>query len=70
VSCTRDEQIRRVKARSGYSDELIEKIIATQIDATEREARSDYVVSNNGTIQELHDSVNAIFKNVQLRIKI
>ena len=50
-------QIARVKARTGFSDEKIQQIIAAQISREERLEKADDVLDNTGDLQALRERV-------------
>jgi dephospho-CoA kinase len=68
-----DEPIRiqRVARRTGLADEEIRKRMFSQIPADEKIQWADYVIKNNGTIEELRDRVKffaSLFRSLlQLR---
>ncbi len=53
-------QIERTMARDENSREQVERIMAAQLDRQARLARADFVIENTGTIDSLHDAVEAI----------
>jgi dephospho-CoA kinase len=53
VDCSESEQIRRVRARNGLSDETIRGIMASQASRAERLARADDVICNDADIETL-----------------
>lgn len=59
VSSREDLMVERLKSR-GLSEEDALKRIASQLPLTEKEARSEWVIENNGSIQELEDSVRSL----------
>lgn len=60
VDADRRTQVERVKSRDRTSEEEIQKILDSQIDAAERRAMADDVVENNGDIDSLKSEVNAL----------
>ena len=60
VDCPEDEQIRRVVARSGLSNEEVHAIMATQFDRARRRAAGDDIVDNSGTISAIAPQVRAL----------
>lgn len=48
VDCPEDEQVRRVRARSGLSEREVRAIMATQLPRGERLQRADDVIDNSG----------------------
>ena len=55
VASSRDSQIARMVATRGYTREEAEARLAAQMPVAEKAARSDYVVENNGTAEELKE---------------
>ena len=53
VDCSEELQISRVMARNQLPKETIQKIMASQTSRHERISVSDYVIENNGTLEEL-----------------
>ena len=53
VDCNEAQQISRVQARNQLPQETIQKIIASQASRHERISVADYVIENNGTLEEL-----------------
>lgn len=47
VDCTQDTQIRRVKERSGYSDEMVLSVISAQASRQDRLQTADIVLFND-----------------------
>lgn len=48
VDCPEDEQVRRVRARSGLSEDEVRAIMSTQLGRAARIARADDVLDNSG----------------------
>jgi dephospho-CoA kinase len=57
VDCPETEQVRRVKLRSGLSEEEIRAIMATQLDRSARLARADDVIDNAGPVATIAPQV-------------
>lgn len=62
VNCTEDNQILRVKQRSGLDETEIRAIIAQQTSSEERLARADDIIQNDGTQDELTDQVSTLHR--------
>lgn len=60
VNCAEQNQISRVRQRSGLAEREIRAIIAQQISATERLARADDIIQNDGDPDELKNQVSAL----------
>lgn len=67
VTSTRESQIMRLK-ETGLSDEEILDRIDAQKSQEELIAASDFVIENNGTIQELRQKVKKIFDEIRSRL--
>ena len=53
ISATRETQVRRMMEKRGMTREAAEARIAAQMPMDEKERRSDYVIRNDGTEDEL-----------------
>lgn len=53
VDCSEEIQLQRVMPRSGLSADEVRAIMAAQIPRSERIARADDIIENNGTLDEL-----------------
>lgn len=60
VNCTEQNQILRVKQRSGLDEPEICAIIARQISSAERLARADDIIQNDGTQADLVTQVASL----------
>ncbi len=60
VNCSLQNQIARVMQRSGLSESEIRAIIAQQLSQTERIARSDDIIQNDGACDDLMNQVTAL----------
>lgn len=63
VDCSVQNQISRVMQRSGLDESEIHAIIALQLSRTERLARADDIVQNDGTIGDLIDQVATLHQH-------
>jgi dephospho-CoA kinase len=57
VDCSVQTQIERVMQRNHLAQELIEKIIATQVPRAFRLQNADYVIHNEGSLKDLENEV-------------
>ena len=55
-----EQQIERTAARDGTSADAVRKIIAAQLPRQERLERADDVIVNDGSIDQLHNSLLAL----------
>ena len=60
VDCSVDTQITRVVKRNHLQKELIEKIIATQAPRAMRLQYADYVLRNDGALEDLQAQVQEV----------
>lgn len=58
-------QIKRIKERDFLCEELICKIIESQMKREDKNKLADIVIENNGTIDELENKVKEIIKNIK-----
>lgn len=54
----------RIMARDGIDPAIIDLIMDTQEDEARKAAMADFVICNNGTIEDLHDSVDMLLKKL------
>ena len=59
VTCTPERQRARLMARNGLTLEEADRRIAAQSPASEKVARADAVIANDGTLEDLRDRVRA-----------
>jgi dephospho-CoA kinase len=62
VDLAEDEQVRRVRERSGLSDEEIKRILASQCTRSVRLAGADDVIDNSGDLRALRDRVRELHR--------
>lgn len=55
-----EEQVKRTTARDNNSEEQVRNIIAAQMDRQQRRSRADDILENDGDLQHLHQSVDAL----------
>lgn len=60
VDCPESVQRQRVRARSGWSDEVIDSVMGVQARRNERLGIADHVIDNSQGITELRDQVVAL----------
>lgn len=56
----------RVKSRSGLSDEKTRTIMKSQLNPIEKKKLADFVIDNNGTVDELRVSFNYLFPILEI----
>ena len=62
IDCKVNDQIERVKKRDGVDTSVIQSIIDQQIDRSSRIKKADDVVLNDGSIEKLTESIEALHK--------
>lgn len=66
VSIDGDLQKKRLLERNAeLSEEDAEKRISSQMSMVERDARADHVVTNNGDLQDLHESLSVLLSGIR-----
>ncbi|MCP4602883.1 MAG: dephospho-CoA kinase [Proteobacteria bacterium] len=68
VSCSVANQMKRLVSRDGFSKDAAAARIASQFPLTEKLAIADYVIDNNGTIDETKIQVAKILDALRARI--
>jgi dephospho-CoA kinase len=59
-----EQRIERVQARSQISRDKIERRISAQIDPEEARKLADFVIENDGSIEQLRDRVGRVFSEL------
>lgn len=65
VTASEDNRIERVKKRDNLSIEEIKSIMNNQMSEDEKIARADYVIYNNGSLEELNESVENVLRDIK-----
>ena len=65
VSAEKETQIKRILARDKRSKEEALSIINSQMPLDEKKKRSDYVIENDGNIQDLEKKVDDFLKKIE-----
>jgi dephospho-CoA kinase len=60
VDCTEEEQVRRVRARSGLAEDEVRRIMATQLSREARLAQADDIIDNSGPREALAAQVDRL----------
>lgn len=60
VAAKDEIRIKRASARSGYSEEHIKRVMSSQMSIEEKIRLADFSIENNGSLQDLTNSVNFI----------
>ena len=67
VAATRDVCLDRLSESRGISRDEGLKIWSAQMDPAEKEGRADYVIHNNGTLEDLHERALALLDLLRAR---
>jgi len=59
----------RLRALRGLSNEEADRMIAAQMDAERKRARSQYVIDNDGSLKKLEAKARAVFKELMQRAR-
>ncbi|CAM8303493.1 dephospho-CoA kinase [Candidatus Methylopumilus planktonicus] len=62
IDCKENDQIERVKKRDGIGISVIQSIIDQQINRSSRIEKADDVVINDGSIENLEESIKSLHK--------
>lgn len=57
VTCQPEKQRNRIRSRNGFSDEKIDAILSKQLPQDVKASRSQYVIDNSGTLDDLRAQV-------------
>ena len=66
VACDIEVQKRRLQERDGLSVEAAKKHIDAQMSLSEKRRLSDYVIENNGSLEDLERQVQAVLNKLQI----
>lgn len=66
VITDRNIQIKRIIERDKISEELAEKIISSQMSDEEKRKKANFVIENNGTLEELKEKIDKLCKEIDL----
>jgi len=64
VVCSLGEQRKRLRQRSGLSDEQIEARIRSQMPMEEKAKYADYVIDNSGSLDDTRRQVESVFREL------
>lgn len=62
ISAEKSIQIERTSKRDSVSEENVLNIINNQMNLEDKKKRSDYIIENNGTIEELRIKIDKLIK--------
>ncbi len=54
----------RMAGRNGWSKDEIDRRLATQLPIAEKQKRADFVISNDGSMEELEQELDRVLKNL------
>lgn len=63
--CSPDQQLDRLMARNGFSEEEASTRIASQLDLEEKCRRADYIIDNSGTLEETEIQVKLLLERIK-----
>ena len=69
VYVNEDIQIERLIARDGITKELSKKIIDSQMSLDEKKSKSDILIENNDSLEELEKKVEMVYKKILEEIR-
>ena len=69
VYVNEDIQIERLIARDGITKELAKKIIDSQMSLNEKKSKSNILIENNGSLEELEKKVEMVYKKILEEIR-
>ena len=61
VYTSKDVQLERLMKRDGISEQTALEKISSQMDSAKKASRADFIIENNGTIEELEKNFESIF---------
>lgn len=64
VSAPKELCLARAAARTRYAPALIEKIYASQLPPEAKEQRADFVIRNDGTLEQLRNQVQGLYSKL------
>ncbi len=67
VYVSSEEQVRRLMARNGYTEEEARLRLAAQMPIEEKAARADIVIDNGGTLEETHRLLDDLWEELLRR---
>lgn len=66
VFTNEEKVIERVKKRSGLSEERIRTIMKSQLNPIEKKKLADFVIDNNGTVEQLRSSFDLLLPIIEV----
>ncbi|MGM0508768.1 MAG: dephospho-CoA kinase [Fusobacteriota bacterium] len=68
VSCSKENQLKRLEKRDGISKKLAKNMIESQMSLEKKKKKSDYIINNNGTFEELFFEIKLIMEKIKNNI--
>jgi dephospho-CoA kinase len=66
VACDIDTQLRRLQERDGLDRDKAQKHIDAQMSLAEKRRLADYVIENNGSLEDLQRQVAAVLEKIKV----
>lgn len=60
-----EKRLKRIKKRDNLDEYMIKKIMEKQMPDKDKEIKSDVVIKNSGTIEELHRKIDSLLFNIK-----
>ena len=64
VTASEEQRVARVRSRDGSDEEAVRKRVQAQMDEEEKRGLADYIVENNGDLDDLRGSVGSLIKQL------
>lgn len=69
IDCKISTQKERVCSRDKLDSKLIDKIIASQLERSERQEKADTIITNDGSVDELKQKIKIFHDNIIKRLQ-
>ena len=69
IDCKISTQKERVCSRDKLDSNLIDKIIASQLERSERQEKADNIITNDGSVDELKQKIKIFHNNIIKRLQ-
>lgn len=69
IDCKISTQKERVCSRDKLDSKLIDKIIASQLERSERQEKADNIITNDGSVDELKEKIKIFHDNIIKRLQ-
>lgn len=69
IDCKISTQKKRVCSRDKLDSNLIDKIIASQLERSERQEKADNIITNDGSVDELKQKIKIFHDNIIKRLQ-